>query len=76
MQDVCPICNSAVFEESRFCKQHDWAHMQVEMAFGKWKSAYGGQLDKNVFLERILQLPETGLKVKEVIRFVLEKQTS
>jgi hypothetical protein len=76
MQDVCPICNGAVFEESRFCKQHDRAHMQVEMAFGKWRSAFGDQLDKNAFLERILQLPETGLKAKEVIRFVLEKQTS
>ena len=50
--------------------------MQVETAFGKWKTAYGDQLDKNAFLERILQLPETGLKAKEVIHFVLEKETS
>ena len=50
--------------------------MQVETAFGKWKSAYGDQLDKNAFLERVLQLPETGLRAKEVIRFVLEKETS
>jgi hypothetical protein len=50
--------------------------MQVETVFGKWKSAYGDQLDKNTFLERVLELPETGQKVKEVIRFVLEKETS
>jgi len=76
MQDVCPICNGTVFEESRFCKQHGRANMQVETAFGKWKSAYGDKLDKNAFLGRVLQLPETGQKVKEVIRFVLEKETS
>jgi hypothetical protein len=49
--------------------------VQVETAFEKWKSAYGDQLDKNAFLERILQLSETGLKAREVIHFVLGKET-
>jgi hypothetical protein len=65
-----------MFEESGFCKQHHRAQMQVERAFGKWKSAYRDQLDKSAFLERVLGLPETGLKAKEVIRFFLEKETS
>jgi hypothetical protein len=65
-----------VFEELQFCKQHHRAHVQVETAFGKWKLAYGNQLDKKRFLERVLQLPETGLKAKEVIRFVLDNEAS
>jgi hypothetical protein len=28
------------------------------------------------FLERVLQLPDTGQKVKEVIQFLLEKDSS
>jgi hypothetical protein len=38
-------------------------------------SAYGGQLDKKAFLERVLQLPETGQKAKEVIQFLLKKES-
>jgi hypothetical protein len=48
----------------------------LESVFGKWKSAYGGQLDKKAFLERLLELPETGEKAKEVIQFLLEKESS
>ena len=48
----------------------------MESAFEKWKSAYGEQLDKKIFFERVLQLPDTGQKVTEVIRFLLEKEPS
>lgn len=65
-----------MLEGSPFCKRHNRAHKQLESAFGKWKSAYGGQLDKKAFLERVLQLPETGQKAKEVIQFLLEKESS
>jgi hypothetical protein len=65
-----------VLGRSRFCKRHDRAHEQLDSAFGKWKSAYGGQLDKKAFLERVLQFPDTGQKVKEVIHFLLEKEPS
>jgi hypothetical protein len=75
-QVACPICNGPALEESRFCKRHHRAHEQLQSAFGKWKSAYGEQLDKKIFFERVLQLPDTGQKVKEVIQFLLEKEPS
>jgi len=50
--------------------------MQLESAFGKWKTAYGGRLDEKIFFEQLLQLPETGQKVKEVIHFLQEKESS
>lgn len=65
-----------MLEGSGFCKCHDRAHEQVESGFEKWNSAYGGQLDKKVFLERVLRLPDTGQKVKEVIQLLLEKESS
>ena len=41
----------------------------------KWKLAYSGQLEWKAFLERLLQLSETGQKVREVIRLVLEEKS-
>ena len=46
----------------------------MESAFAKWRSAYGGELDRKAFLERVLQAPEIGQKVREVIHFLLEKE--
>jgi len=69
----CPICNNATVEGSLFCRAHDRAQVQFESAFGKWQHAYGSQLEKRAFLERLLQLPETGRKSCEVARFLLEK---
>jgi len=48
----------------------------LESAFGKWKLAYGGRLDKKVFFERVLGLAGTGQKAREVIHFLLEKDRS
>lgn len=75
-QVTCPICNIPAVGDSRFCKRHHQAHDQLESAFEKWKSAYGGQLGKKTFLERVLQMPDTGQKVQEVIHFLLEREAS
>lgn len=74
MQVNCLICNNPAVEESQFCKRHERAQEQLESAFGKWKSAYGGRLDRKLFLGRVLQLTNTGQKVREVIHILLEKE--
>jgi hypothetical protein len=48
----------------------------LKSAFWKWESAYGGQLDKKAFFERVLGLSDTGQKAREVIDFLLEKEPS
>jgi len=48
----------------------------LELAFVKWRSAYGDQLDKKVFFDRVLGLAGTGQKAREVIQFLLEKDPS
>jgi hypothetical protein len=75
MQGTCPVCNDATAERSQFCKPHHQAHVQLESAFGKWQLAYGNEMSKRAFLERILQLPETGQKAREVASFLLEKDS-
>jgi hypothetical protein len=73
---ACPICSGPALEDSTLCKDHYRAHEQLESAFGKWKSAYGEQLDRKIFFERLLKLPDTGRKVRDVIHFLLEKEPS
>ena len=75
MQFPCAICNAPMVEGSRFCKCHQKSFEQLELAFAKWKLAYSGQLEWKAFLERLLQLSETGQKVREVIRLVLEEES-
>ena len=49
--------------------------MQLEAAFGKWQVAYSSEVTKRAFLERLLQLPETGQRAREVASFLLEKDS-
>jgi len=44
----------------------------MESAFDKWQLAYSNQVSKRAFLERVLLLPGTGQRVREVIHFILE----
>lgn len=75
MQDICQICNSETVAGSQFCKWHHRAHVLLESAFGKWQLAYNNEVSKRAFLERLLQLPETGRKTSEVARSLLEKDS-
>ena len=74
-QPPCSVCSGPVVEGSRFCKCHQKSCEQLELAFAKWKLAYSGQLEWIRFLERLLQLSETGQKVREVIRLVMEEES-
>lgn len=75
MQSICRVCSDTTVEGSRFCKPHHRAHVQLEAAFGKWQVAYSSQVTKRAFLERLLQLPETGQRAHEVASFLLEKDS-
>lgn len=51
---------------------HAIAKSNLDAAYGKWRAALGS-LSTEKFLERILNLPEAGDKVKEVARHRLKK---
>jgi len=72
MEGICPICKSPVIE-SQFCKRHHRAHLELQNAFHIWQVAYGNELTKKDFLERLLKLPETGQAAREVSSYLLEK---
>ena len=75
MHPTCQVCSSPAVGESRFCKRHKEAADQLELAFEKWRLAYSGQLNRKTFLERLLQMSETGQKVREVIRLILAEES-
>jgi len=55
---------------------HHRAHLNLESAFNKWKTAYPDGIDKKAFLERVQQLSETGAKCRDVAAFLLRKSLS
>jgi len=72
MGKACPICNNPTIDDSRFCKQHHLAHERLQSAFDKWRLAHGNEMTWRAFLERVIQLPETGRKAQEVGKLFLE----
>jgi len=75
MQCICRVCSDITVEGLQFCKAHHRAYVQLEAAFGKWQVAYTSEVTKRAFLERLLQLPETGQRAREVASFLLEKDS-
>jgi len=63
-------------EGSEYCTSHNRACSQLESAFRKWQIACGNGLDKRAFLERLLELSETGQKAREVAALLLGKDSS
>ena len=76
MRDICPICRGTATQNTQYCKIHHRAYLSLESAFKKWRLAYADEIEKKAFLERILQLAETGVKVREVAMFLLRKDLS
>jgi len=75
MQSICRVCSDITVEGLQFCKAHHRAYVQLEAAFGKWQVAYSSEVTKRAFLERLLQLPETGERARELASFLLEKDS-
>jgi hypothetical protein len=65
---ACPICGRGADRGSDLCGLHLEAELNLEKAYGDWSEAYGGGLQYREFLERLLELDETGWAVKEIIR--------
>ncbi len=64
----CPICNRSVVFESEFCAYHHAARKNLEEGFERWRTALN--LAWEDYLDRVLELDETGIWVKEVIEFL------
>jgi len=54
---------------SSFCGKHSEAYGKVKDAYSLWYAAYDS-LTTEAFLKRLLALPETGDRSREVVQFL------
>lgn len=66
---VCSVCLRKA--ETMYCVYHEAALTQAKLGFEKWQMAFPN-LTWERYLERILELEETGDWTKEVVKRELE----
>ena len=68
--DQCAVCGMKIVDSSaNFCNSHLEAYNKVKDAYLLWSAAYGG-ITIEVFLNRLLELPETGTRAREMVQFL------
>jgi len=60
--------------ESQFCMLHTEAMKNLEGEYERWCKAFGEEISKREYFERLLNLDETGAAVKSVIVYVRQRQ--
>jgi hypothetical protein len=72
MQKDCCACSRKVSTTKRYCSYHSQALDHIKEHYMKWVHAYG-LVSWNDFLNRLLNMNETGSWIKEVISVELKK---
>jgi len=69
----CPVCRRRRESESEFCSLHSRAMKNIIEAREKWCLAFGQELARPEYFERLLRLEATGTAVKDVIIYLQRK---
>ena len=64
----CEICKLEKASDSSFCPTHARAAKNLREGYDVWNRAFGAVL-LATFFARLSKLPETGDRVKELVRF-------
>ena len=68
--DQCAVCGMKIVDTTTgFCGNHSEAYRSVIDAYSLWYTAYGN-LTTEAFLKRLLALPETGDRAREMVQFL------
>jgi hypothetical protein len=68
--DQCAVCGMKIVDAiTSFCGNHSEAYRKINDAYSFWYAAYG-RLTTDAFLKRILALPETGDRAREMAQFL------
>ncbi len=68
--EKCEICARAVISNRAYCLMHEAARRRVTDSYHDWERAYP-QISWERYLERIIELKETGEASREVARHLL-----
>lgn len=72
MEDRCRLCGLRRGSESEYCRYHQTAMKNLEIAFENWEKALGiGWLG---FLKEVMERKETGAWTKDVAADLLSKE--
>ena len=68
--DQCAVCGMKIVDATAsFCGNHSDAYRRISDAYSVWFAAYGS-LTTDAFLKRLLALPETGDRAREMAQFL------
>ena len=68
----CILCQEeAEAPDAQYCYSHNRALEGMRKAYGFWKNAYG-DLSVEEFLNRVIELPGSGLKTRQIAEYLLE----
>ena len=69
--DQCAVCGMKIVETpAGLCANHSKVYDKVKDAYPLWSAAYGS-LTMEDFLKRLVALPETGDRVREMAQFLI-----
>ena len=64
----CEICKLEIASDSSFCPTHARVAGNLREGYDAWNRAFGN-VPLGTFFARLVKLPETGDRVKELVRF-------
>ena len=68
----CAICGKKIVDtDVIFCTNHSKAYHIVEDAYALWSNAFDGMKNED-YLKRIVALPETGDRAREIAQFLIK----
>ena len=68
----CAICGKKIVDTNAiFCTNHSKAYRNIEDAYALWSTTSNGMKNED-FLKRIVALPETGDRAREIARFLIK----
>jgi hypothetical protein len=75
MKEKCTICND-LDREFNLCEIHLKAYKNLKGSYEGWAKALNNELSMNEYLEKILNLQDTGRAIREVAKYLLENNSS
>jgi hypothetical protein len=69
--DQCAVCGMKVVDAvTGLCASHSGVYGRVKDVYSLWFDAYG-KITREDFLKRLIALPETGERAKEMAKFLI-----
>jgi len=69
MSEVCSLCERRRQEREQLCVFHTTAFKNLQYGYKMWQVAFG-EMEREKYYSRLEKQSDTGLAVREVIKFL------